>query len=98
MQTFQESEINKVAEAAGVYRLYRPSQLIFIAMALDVRAALRQHRNGEHGPCTQSAASFDYQLTENPVALQRVWLSEFAAASGGKLPECNQAARKSPPR
>jgi hypothetical protein len=68
--------------------------VIFIGMALDLRASLAEHHNGREGECTRGATAFDYELTDDPVELQRKWLAEHAARNAGALPECNELQRK----
>ncbi len=62
-------------------------------MALDLRASLAEHYGGSEGECTRRATAFDYELTSDPVELQRRWLAQHAATNGGALPECNERQR-----
>ena len=77
-----------VPAASGAYRLYREGAVILIGIALDLRAALAEHREGRHA-CTRGATAFGFEVSPDPVALQRKWLSEHARSNAGNLPECN---------
>jgi hypothetical protein len=98
MHTLDERSIAAVPESAGAYRLLRDGAVIFIGISLDLRAMLAQHRRGEHGECTRGTTAFEFEVSADPVKLQRRWLAEHAARNGGRLPECNEAGRGKPAR
>ena len=100
MPAFHEPSIGRAPQAPAAYRLLRGERVIFIGMALDLRASLAEHYDGREGECTRRASAFEYELTDDPVELQRRWLAAHAAANAGSLPECNERQRKhrAPPR
>jgi hypothetical protein len=90
---FHLRSIAQAPDAPGVYLLYRGYRLIYIGLAAaggTIRRSLRQHLRGEGGACTQSATEFDYEVSAEPMALYRHYLSVYLDATGGVLPDCNE--------
>ena len=81
-----------VPASPGVYLLYRHRRLIYIGLAASasIREQLRHHLRGAGGPCTRAATEFDYETSDDPVALYRHYIAVYLDASGGLLPECNE--------
>lgn len=80
--------------APGVYLLYDRHRLIYIGLAAadaTIRECLRHHLRGERGTCTGSATEFDYEASAEPLPLYGHYLSVYVEATGGLLPECNEA-------
>lgn len=76
----------------GVYLLYRGHRLIYIGLATanaTIRQCLGHHLRGGGGPCTQSAAEFDYETSRDPLPLYRHYLAVYLHTTGGLLPDCN---------
>jgi len=96
MTPLDEASVERAPAASGAYRLYLGETVIFVGIALDVRAALLEHVGGRHGECTRRATGFDYETSNDPVALQRRWLAAYASRHPGALPECNARQRKNP--
>jgi hypothetical protein len=88
-----------VAEAPaspGVYLLYRGHRLIYIGLAANgatIQERLRYHLRGDGGPCMHSATEFDYETSADPVSLYRHYVAVYVDATGGMLPDCNEAAQ-----
>lgn len=45
---------------------------------------------GAGGACTRAATEFDYEISEDPVALYRHYVAVYLDTTGGLLPECNE--------
>ena len=91
---FHASDVAQAPETPGVYVLYRGHRLIYIGLAAagtTIRQCLRRHLRGEGGPCTHGATEFDYESADDPVALYRHYLGVYVEATGGLLPDCNEA-------
>lgn len=80
-------------EWGGVYVLWRGETIVFIGSAPDnghgIKADLVAHLKGEHGPCTQEATHYGWELSQNPkeraVELLKEYLQRHRA-----YPRCNR--------
>lgn len=91
---FHAASVAEAPEAPGVYLLYRGHRLIYIGLAAagaGMRQCLRRHLRGDGGPCTRGATEFDYEISDDPVELYRHYLAVYVDATGGLLPDCNEA-------
>lgn len=82
--------ISQAPEVPGVYILFRAQRPVYIGVAAGdttIRRELQRHLRGDFGPGTRLAEEFDYEASENPVALHRNYLALHAAASGAAMPE-----------
>ena len=75
LYTFNETNIARVPDEAGVYALYDGTELIYIGRARGtsetIRTRLRSHYNGDEGPCTQAATAYRREVTSSPVERER---------------------------
>jgi len=78
---------------AGVYALWENEELIYIGRADGGRSTIRErlvsHHAGEHGPWTQRATHYRWELSLRPLARELELLEEYQAAFQ-RLPRCNQ--------
>jgi hypothetical protein len=91
---FHAAYVAQAPETPGVYILYRGHRLIYIGLAAagaTIRQCLRRHLRGEAGTCTHGATEFDYESADDPVALYQYYLGVYVDATGGLLPDCNEA-------
>jgi hypothetical protein len=78
----------------GVYLLYCDGRLIYIGVAVNgasIREELARHFRGARGDCTRAASAFTYELTPDPRARHRLYLSMYRERWGGRLPPGNEA-------
>ena len=71
----------------GVYLLYRDGRLIYIGVAVNgasIRQELARHLGGARGDCTREATAFAYELTPDPRARYRRYLSMHRERHGGR--------------
>lgn len=81
---FTAGNIAAVPDGPGVYFLYRRGRLIYIGLATQnrtLRSELARHHRGEHGPCTQAATGFDYEVDPQPLALYRNYCAIYSNVS-----------------
>jgi hypothetical protein len=91
---FHSRAVADAPAAPGVYLLYRGHRLIYIGLAAagaTIQERLRHHLRGAGGACTRSATEFDYEASDDPLALYRHYLGVYLHATGGLLPDCNPA-------
>jgi hypothetical protein len=82
-----------VPASTGIYLLYRHHRLIYIGLAAaggSIREHLRHHLRGAGGSCTRAATEFDYETSDDPVALYAHYVAVYLDTTGGLLPECNE--------
>ena len=79
---------------AGVYALWENGELLYIGRAnggrSTVRTLLIDHLAGLHGPCTQRATHYQWEISLTP-ELREVELLEEYHAQFRRLPRCNRA-------
>jgi hypothetical protein len=91
---FHARNVAEAPAVPGVYLLYRGHRVIYIGVAVagtTIRERLRYHLRGGGGPCTHSATQFDYEGAADPLPLYGHYLAVYLEASGGLLPDCNEA-------
>jgi hypothetical protein len=92
---FTDAAVEVSPTSPGVYLLYGHGRLIYIGLAVNgsgIRQELQSHRRGAYGSCTQAASAFLYELSADPMALHRHYLTEHRERYGGRLPPCNEPA------
>lgn len=92
---FSARSVAQAPASPGVYLLYRGHRLIYIGLAAagaTIRDRLRHHLRGGGGFCTRSASEFDYEASRDPIALYHHYVAVYLAATGARLPDCNEDA------
>jgi hypothetical protein len=87
--------VNLAPASPGVYLLYRSHRLIYIGLAAagaTIREKLGHHLHGAGGRCTHAATEFDYEVSDDPVALYRHYVAVYLGTSAGVMPDCNEEA------
>ena len=79
---------------AGVYALWGNEELLYIGRANGARSTIRalliDHLAGLHGPCSQRATHYQWELSLAPEAREVELLEEYRARFQ-RLPRCNGA-------
>ncbi|MFQ5756072.1 MAG: hypothetical protein ACE5H7_08245 [Acidiferrobacterales bacterium] len=94
LQAFSRGDIDKAPDEPGVYALYQGDRLIYIGRAegglstTTIRARLKDHCKGHHGPYTEQATHYRCEVTPNPVVRQHELLQEYEQLHG-RPPKCN---------
>ncbi len=94
-----EADIDTYApRSAGVYGLYDRNETIYFGRGESIRDRLKSHKNGNEGPCTQTAEYFNCEPTYNTAGgvqtdsgaeREKQLLQEYEQARG-QLPRCNE--------
>ena len=78
---------------AGVYALWGRKELLYIGRANGGRSTIRRllinHLAGLHGPCTQRASHYQWELHFKPEARELELLEEYRSQFL-RLPRCNR--------
>ena len=91
---FHARYLNRAPASPGVYLLYRGHRLIYIGLAAagaTIRERLRDHLRGGGGTCTRSATGFNCETAADAPALYQHYIAVYLDATGGRLPDCNEA-------
>jgi len=92
--SFTSATLGSAPKQQGVFWLWDGDELIFVGRVTgngSIQSCLIEHRAGDHGPCTQGATHFGWELTRFPAAREAELLADFTAKYK-RLPKC-QATR-----
>lgn len=91
--SFNDDNLAKSPDAAGVYALYDGDELIYVGRAqggqTTIKTRLKDHKSGREGRCTQGATTYSRESCSNPVSRERELLQEYNS-NNGRLPRCNE--------
>src|SRR5262245_39313051 len=81
-------------QEAGVYVLWRESDMIYVGRAAGGRSTicsrLIDHYSGLNGPCTQRATHYGWEISPNPEQREVELLEEYRGQFQ-RAPRCNTA-------
>ncbi len=92
---FTSVNIATAPKEHGVFWLWDGDELIFVGRVTgngSIRSCLAEHRAGDHGPCTQGATHYGWELARFPAAREAELLADFAA-DYKRPPRCHRAQR-----
>jgi hypothetical protein len=97
LHAFTKANVDTAPDEFGVYALYIPGILIYLGRADEESGTLRDwlqtHFNGAEGPCTKSATTFRYEVTDRPAERRSELAEAYRRSHDGKLPLLTSASQ-----
>ena len=82
---FDKSNIDKIAESEGVYKIHAGMKILFIGSSQNLRESMLGCLSD---PCISKAKRFSYAIIESADRVKEQLLDEYRNKHNGKLPSC----------
>lgn len=82
-------------DEGGVYGLFDGQELIYVGRTSDAQGSIKvlllRHHEGAHGPCTEKATSYTWEITMRSTIREAEILAAFQQLNGTE-PRCQKIA------